>query len=203
VICWAMRILDTRRLFAAKSGFLYRGLFLIVLGLAVGLPSASADLVPTPPPECENKPDGTFCSLGDGTAGACVTQQDTRRPGRSYRGCKKDLHECDRLEVGAVCHGYLGKPAHCREFSNAETKQRWRTCQVDDAAAPPADSTASPAIPSAAPAATESTPAPAKKPKGLLGCSQTREASPTGLSLLAIGIALFALRLRRRLLATR
>ena len=35
------------------------------------------------------KPDGTFCSPADGTAGECVTQKDARRPGRSYRGLQE------------------------------------------------------------------------------------------------------------------
>ena len=96
---------------------------------------AAADLVPSPIPECVGKPDGTFCKLNDGTAGQCTTHQDSRRPGKSWTSCAKDPHECDKLEIGASCHGYLGKPSHCREFSDAEKNKKWRTCQADEIAA--------------------------------------------------------------------
>jgi len=194
------------------------GLMCAVLCAGSALPLAHADLVPTPPPECENKPDGTFCSIANGTAGVCATETDARRPGRSYRVCKRDASECDRLEVGAVCHGYLGKPAHCREFNNPDTKQHWRTCQVDDAAAPAAPSPSAPAAPSAtAPAPSATAPAPstaaqpaapspapaASQPKGLFGCSQTQGSAAGIPGLLAIGLAAAALRLRRRQLSPR
>lgn len=124
-----------RRCLPGRPGFWPRPSLLTGAGLLTALLSLSpavADLVPEPPAECVGKPDGTFCSLGDGTAGQCVTEKDARRPGRSYQGCKKDTHECDRLAVGAVCHGYLGKPAHCREFRSPERGETWRSCQADD-----------------------------------------------------------------------
>jgi MYXO-CTERM domain-containing protein len=200
-----MRILASRVVPDRLFVLLARGLVWLLV-LVGGLSGARADLVPMPPPECEGKPDGSFCGLGDGTAGACATVQDARRPGRSYRTCKKDPNECDRLEVGAVCHGYLGKPSHCREFENAETKKRWRTCQADEVTAPAAASptpaaaappAAAPPPPTAAPASAEPAPVAAPKPRGLLGCSQTADASPAGLSVVAMGLALVVLRRRR------
>ena len=190
------------------------GLVLTLICAGSAVPLAHADLVPTPPPECENKPDGTFCSIANGTAGVCATETDARRPGRSYRVCKRDASECDRLEVGAVCHGYLGKPAHCREFNNPDTKQHWRTCQVDDAAAPAAPSPSAPAAPSTVPAAPSTVPAAsstasepaapaASKPKGLFGCSQIPGRAAGLPGLLAISLAAAALRLRRRQLSPR
>lgn len=168
---------------------------------------AAADTVPAPPPECVGKPDGTFCSLGDGTAGECVTTQDARRPGRSYRGCKKDEHECDRLAVGAVCHGYLGKPSHCREFENKERGERWRTCQADEspaiekpAAPPPSDPAAAP--PSAAPT-TPAAPAAPAAPKSRFGCQLATGAMAGGgeltlVALLGLGVVLRVARRRQK-----
>lgn len=143
----------------------------------VALSPAVADSVPEPPAACVGKPDGTFCALPDGTAGLCATQKDARRPGRSYQTCMKDAHECDKLAIGAVCHGYLGKPSHCREFQNAERGERWRTCQADDPP-PAAPSSVEPAAPdSPAAAAAPSPSAPARK--GLFGC-QLAGGSPGG-----------------------
>jgi hypothetical protein len=112
---------------------------------------ARADLVPSVPPECVGKPEGTPCTLANGTAGQCAVRKDTRRPGRSYSVCDRDEHECDRLAVGAACRGYLGKPAHCREFKNAQGKT-WRTCQLDEHQAA-ADSAGQPPAAPQAPAA--------------------------------------------------
>lgn len=151
-----------------------------LLTALVALSPAGADMVPEPPQECVGKPDGTFCSLGDGTAGQCVTVKDARRPGRSYQSCRKDAHECDRLAIGAVCHGYLGKPSHCREFRNPERGETWRTCQADEtpaAANPtaptdPAATAGAPTAPptSAPPTSTPTTAIPAPEKKGLFGC---------------------------------
>lgn len=161
---------------------------------------AMADMVPDPPPECVGKPDGTFCSLGDGTAGQCITQKDARRPGRSYRGCKKDEHECDRLAVGAVCHGYLGKPSHCREFENKERGERWRTCQADES--PPAVKTVAPPSEPAA-AASSAAPAAPAAPKSRFGCQFAAGAMAAGgelpwVALLGLGLAMGRSRRRQK-----
>lgn len=206
MVCWAMH----HPLFSSRSPSrptaLRLGILCTLLSLSAVASPSRADLVPEPPPECTGKPDGTFCSQGDGTAGLCATEQDARRPGRSYRVCRRDKNECDRLAIGAVCHGYLGKPSHCREFHNAERNERWRTCQADDIAAP---ATAAPAgTPTAAPAtasAAASDPAPAtavpavSKPKGMFGCSQAGGTSsgPFGLFMAALSVALAALVSRR------
>ena len=150
----------------------------VAVGLAVGLgllglvTAARADLAPgPPPPECVGKPDGTLCVLQNGTAGQCKTGPWGRQPGRTWVSCEPDKHECDRLELNAVCHGYLGQPAHCKEFTSAE-KTTWRTCQVDGAAAPAADRSADPpATPGAPPAATK---------KGLLSCAAVPGAAGAG-----------------------
>jgi hypothetical protein len=172
----------------------------------VALSPAVADSVPEPPAACVGKPDGTFCALPDGTAGLCATQKDARRPGRSYQTCTKDAHECDKLAIGAVCHGYLGKPSHCREFQNAERGERWRTCQADDpppAAAPAAPGSVEPAAPASPPAppaaAAPATPAPAGK--GLFGCQLTLGSpggAPPGGSVGVVAVLLAAALGRRR-----
>lgn len=185
------------RLQSVRSLFLAAGLLLSS--------SAAADLVPSPIPECVGKPDGTFCKLADGTAGQCTTNQDTRRPGRSWQSCNKDPKECDRLAIGAECHGYLGKPSHCREFSDPDKGTKWRTCQADDvnsAAAPAAAAPAAPA-PAAPAAATPAAEAPPAK-KGMFSCSAAPGAGSTGtplagLSLLGLSLlGLFGLRRSRR-----
>lgn len=158
--------------------------------LAAG--AARADLAPSVPPECVGKPAGTPCTLDNGTAGVCQTQTDSRRPGRSYTICTRDEHECDRLTVGAACKGYLGKPAHCKEFSNAEGK-RWRTCQADEnEAAAPSPLAAAAAPPSPAPAAAAAAPpgstpaaappAPAASSRGAFGCVVVPGAVPAQLT---------------------
>ena len=69
------------RLRSSASPVLLRaGLVLTLICAGSAVPLAHADLVPTPPPECENKPDGTFCSIANGTAGVCATETDARRP---------------------------------------------------------------------------------------------------------------------------
>lgn len=162
---------------------------------------AAADMVPDPPAECVGKPDGTFCSLADGTAGECVTQKDARRPGRSYRVCKKDEHECDRLAVGAVCHGYLGKPSHCREFENKERGERWRTCQADESPATEKNAAAPPSEPAAA--APSAAPAEPAAPKSRFGCQFAAGAMAAGgeltlVALLGLGLAMGRLRRRQK-----
>jgi len=142
----------------------------LALALALGLsgfaPAARADIAPPPPPpECVGKPDGTLCVKANGTAGQCKTSRSERRPSQVWVSCDADGHECDRLEIGAVCHGYLGKPAHCKEFTNTE-KKTWRTCQVDGETAPAAGEPAA----DSAPTPSGPAPAPAAK-KGLLGCA--------------------------------
>ncbi len=199
-----------RRCLPGRPGFWPRPSLLTGAGLLTALLSLSpavADLVPEPPAECVGKPDGTFCSLGDGTAGQCVTEKDARRPGRSYQGCKKDTHECDRLAVGAVCHGYLGKPAHCREFRSPERGETWRSCQADDP--PPASAEApaatSPSAPPAAPTATASPAAPEPAKKGRFGCQVALggRAAPLGWGALPFLGLLTALALRPRRQKTR
>jgi hypothetical protein len=118
------------------------------LSVALLVPVVShADLVVPPPPECVDRPDGTQCILDNGTAGVCTHRQDSRRPGRSYVVCEADAHECDRLAVGAECHGYLRRPSHCREFTN-DRNEHWRACMNDDTASsapPPASASTPPA----------------------------------------------------------
>ena len=165
---------------------------------------AVADMVPDPPAECVGKPDGTFCSLGDGTAGQCMTQKEVRRPGRSYRVCKKDEHECDRLAVGAVCHGYLGKPSHCREFENKERGERWRTCQADESPAAEKPTATPPSEPAAAPPSTApAAPAAPAAPKSRFGCQFAAGAMAAGgeltlVALLGLGLAMGRLRRRQK-----
>ena len=173
---------------------------LFTSALLVGPSLARADLIPSVPPECVGKPEGTPCTLGNGSAGQCAVRKDPRRPTVSYTVCDRDEHECDRLGIGAVCHGYLGKPAHCREFKNAE--KTWRTCQLDEhqaaadaagkapAAAP--EQAAPAATPAPAPAATPATtppaaPAAAPETRGRFGCSTLPGAAtgPTGALALA------------------
>ncbi|MFO0573552.1 MAG: hypothetical protein U1A78_06120 [Polyangia bacterium] len=177
---------------------------LFTSALLVGPSLSRADLIPSVPPECVGKPEGTPCTLGNGTAGQCAVRKDPRRPTVAYTICDRDEHECDRLAVGAVCRGYLGKPAHCREFKNAE--KTWRTCQLDEhqAAADAAGQAPAAPAPAATPApAPAATPAPATETRGRFGCSTLPGAAtgPTGLTgALALGALglLLAGRVRRR-----
>ena len=176
--------------------------FSFLLTLA-GAGSAVADLAPSPIPECVGKPDGTFCKLDDGTAGRCETHKDTRRPGRTWQSCSKDEKECEHLAVGAECHGYLGKPAHCREFNDPEKKKTWRTCSADTDSAPAAqDAPAAPTEPAAPAASTPPAAAPPPPAKtGMFSCATTSggvPGAPVGLPLL--GLSLLILAARRRLL---
>jgi hypothetical protein len=158
----------------------------IGLGL-LGLGAARADMAPGPPPEeCVGKPDGTFCLLPNGLAGMCKTGQWGRHAGRTWVHCAEDKAECDRLGVGAVCHGYLGQPAHCKEFTNAE-KTTWRICQVDGVDAPVVRSVApapdlaaapAPATTQASVAESQATPPPAKK--GVMSCAAVPGAAGAG-----------------------
>ena len=100
-------------------------------------PIAHADLVSPVPPECEGHPEGTACIRGDGTAGLCHINRDSRRPGRTFVTCEADAHECDRLVDGAVCHGYLHRPSHCHSFTNPSTHEHWRACVADTDAGTP------------------------------------------------------------------
>lgn len=177
----------------APSRFRLRSVrHLILVGGLLFAGNAAADLVPSPIPECVGKPDGTFCKLADGTAGQCETHQDTRRPGRSWQSCSKDAKECDRLAIGAECHGYLGKPAHCREFSDPDKGTKWRTCQADDvngAGAPTAAPAATPAAPAAAaPAPAVATPAEAPAKKGMFSCSAVPGAGSSGAPLAGLSL---------------
>ncbi len=180
----------------------HRALALAFLSGLIGPGVASADLVPPPIPECVGKPDGTFCKLADGTAGQCVTNPDTRRPGRSWQSCQKDEHECDRLALGAECHGYLGHPAHCREFSNPEKTKTWRTCQADDSngAQAGANSSSATTSPPPSPAAQPAAPATPPAKKGMFGCAMAPHSRPDQAAFLfSAALLLFALsrRLRR------
>lgn len=158
---------------------------------------ARADLVVPPPPDCVGKPDGSFCQLGDGTAGKCLTIQDPRRPGRSSITCQKDAAECDRLAIGAECHGYLGKPAHCKEFSDPEKQKTWRTCQLDEhnADAPKPEATPTPAAPRPDTAMKQTT---AEKTRWLSCSAAPGATSAAGAAPLALGLLAGLGRRRRR-----
>ncbi len=109
--------------------------FALAFSIAITLPGvARADLISPPPPECVDRPAGAQCILDNGTAGTCVHHTDPRRPGRTNISCEPDAHECDRLAVGAECHGYLHRPSHCREFTN-DRNEHWRACMNDETAA--------------------------------------------------------------------
>lgn len=175
---------------------------------ALGLGAAHADMAPGPPPqECVGKPDGTLCILPNGLAGKCKTGQWGRHAGRTWVHCEEDKTECDRLGIGAVCHGYLGQPAHCKEFTNSE-KKTWRICQVDGvdapvvrsvAPAPDLAAAAAPAPPSAPPSAPAAEPQTPAAKKGLLSCSAvTGAAGAGGAGTTALWAAALGLFLRRR-----
>jgi hypothetical protein len=151
--------------------------------------TARADVVPDPIPECVGHADGTTCTLSDGTAGACKTHQDDRRPGRSWQSCEKDTHECDHLEAGAPCHGYLHRPAHCKEFKNPDKGQTWRACQVDE-------------LSSDAQGAASSGSAPPAQRKGL-GCAACSAAHGGPADSAAAGLSLGLLLLALVVLSTR
>ena len=113
----------------------------LILSAILVLPSlARADIAP-PPSECDTLADGTACSLPTGP-GRCKTEHGKR----TWHTCVVDTKQCERLAVGAVCDGYLHRPAHCRRFESADKKTRWVTCQEDAAgeaaaATPPATPT--------------------------------------------------------------
>ena len=185
----------------------------VAAGLALGLGvlgllgTASADMAPGPPPaECVGKPDGTLCVNHDGTAGKCKTGPWGRQAGRTWVFCEADKHECDHLELGAVCHGYLGKPAHCKEFTSPE-KKTWRTCTVDGSDAPVVDSPATAPAPAPttapAPAATTETPAaPPPAAKKGLSCTAVPGAAGAGSGgVMALWAAALGLAARRRFTA--
>lgn len=170
-----------------------------VLGLSA---AAHADMAPgPPPPECVGKPDGTLCVMSNGTAGKCKTGQWGRTPGRTWVSCESDKAECDNLQLGAACHGYLGKPAHCKEFTSPE-KKTWRTCQVDAADAPAADSPAPAPAPVVAATPTAETPAAAPAKKGLLSCTAAPGVPAAGgTGALVLGAVALWLGARRRIKA--
>lgn len=201
---WAMRKVPGRFLPGSWISPKTVGFMLWAALGAASVGGARGDVVIPPPPDCVGKPDGTFCRMADGTAGKCTSHADVRRPGRNNTTCVKDPHECDRLAVGAECHGYLGKPAHCREFSNPERNERWRTCQLDEHNAGPAAGPEKPAPASTgadtgaradAPAATPVPPPPARR----WGCSvvvSQRGGDAALFALLMVVAALPALRRR-------
>lgn len=100
------------------------GTFLFVTFSAIG--SLRADIAPFPS-ECDDMADGERCVLFNGTAGLCKTHEGR---GRKWHTCEKDDKECDRLRVGAPCHGYLREPAHCQAFTL--DNRNWRACVVDE-----------------------------------------------------------------------
>lgn len=189
---------------------------LFLLGALLAPAVAHADLVSPPPPDCVDRPAGTQCILANGTAGICRHTADSRRPGREFITCEADGHECDRLAVGAECHGYLSRPSHCREFTNPERHDHWRACMNDDVGAPAtAPAIAAPPEPVAPTPAPAAIPAPRRvpvsdppaadppRPATSHGrCSATPSSSPAapppGAYLLGVGIvALVATRSRR------
>ncbi|MEI8257688.1 MAG: hypothetical protein WCJ30_18590 [Deltaproteobacteria bacterium] len=170
----------------------------LLLGVLCVPSMARADLVSPTPPDCVDRPDGTACIRGDGTAGVCLGSPDGRRPGRVNVTCAADAHECDRLPIGAECHGYLHRPSHCREFTNAARPDHWRACVADDTA--PGDAASEPRGPSA-PATPAATPTPATRPDAAAShCAVSRthsRRSPDGIAL-ALGAVLLGSLLRRR-----
>lgn len=171
----------------------------------VGPRFAQADIIVPPPPDCVGRPPGARCVRFNGTAGRCVHAPDSRRPGRVDIVCEADSNECDSLAIGAECHGYLGRAAHCREFSDEAAHRRWRACVVDDnqpdasRPAPPAPTTQPPP---AQPAPTTQ-PAPAQPPARSSGCTvaNTSPTTASGAWMLA-ALAMIA-GLRRRSISPR
>lgn len=161
---------------------------------------AQADLIVPPPPDCVGQPPGARCVRFNGTAGRCVHTPDSRRPGRVNIVCEADSNECDSLAIGAECHGYLGRAAHCREFSDDASHRRWRACVADESqpdATPPAQP--SQPAPTTQPAPSQ-TAAPAQPPATRSsGCSVSTGAQRASSSAWVFAaLALAALARRRR-----
>lgn len=187
------------RTFEAR-GWRAAALAFAVASSVSGRRAAMADMISPPPPDCVGQPAGARCVRFNGTAGRCVHVPDSRRPGRVDIYCEADTDECGPLAIGATCHGYLGRPAHCREFSDEQTHRRWRSCVVDesqpDASAPtptpPAPAPAPPPAPTARPA---QPPAP---PARSSGCSVRASSNDASHGAWALGVAVVSMLARRR-----
>ena len=191
----------TLRTFEAR-GWRVAALAFALASLVSGRRAAMADMIAPPPPDCVGQPAGARCVRFNGTAGRCVHTPDPRRPGRVDIVCEADTDECGSLEIGAACHGYLGRAAHCREFSDEQTHRRWRSCVVDenqpDATAPTPTQPAPTPAPAPPPAPTARPAQPPAPPARSSGCSVTPSAGDASLGAWALGVAVIALRARRR-----
>jgi hypothetical protein len=103
----------------------------LVGAMAVGsiASEARADTMPGPDTSgCTERNVGAACVLPDGAPGQC--RVDTRR-NRRFTWCEA-VPECEVVAVGGACHGFGGRPAHCREIIDDRTHRPFRMCVVDE-----------------------------------------------------------------------
>jgi hypothetical protein len=140
-------------------------LALVLAATTLAPAPARADLVGPPDTSgCATSDAGAACILANGAPGRCEHSIDPRRRRRETR-CVA-IPECDVVAVGAPCHGFLGRAAHCREIVDDRTHRPFRMCVLDEStyAALNDSGTAAPA-PTPTPAATPTpTPTPTSPP---------------------------------------